>query len=115
MKVLNPRSFCFQCCLLAYLGLRSIRKSGFRILNSNAKSCENRFHLREIRPQGGFQLKNPNPDFMDFLFTFDWESRKRICKTVLVNSSLLFANYACACKTAVLKDSFSNPFADFPI
>ena len=69
MKVLNPGSFSFQCCLLAYLGLRSIRKSGFRILNSNAKSCENRFHLREIRPQGGFQLKNPNPDFMDFLFT----------------------------------------------
>ena len=26
-----------------------------------------------------------------------------------------FANYACACKTAVLKNSFSNPFADFPI
>ena len=69
MKVLNPGSFCFQCCLLAYLGLRSIRKSGFRILNSNAKSCENIFHLREIRPQGGFQLRNPNPDFMDFLFT----------------------------------------------
>ena len=35
---------------------------------SNAKS-ENGFHLREIRPQGGFQLRNPNPDFMDFLFT----------------------------------------------
>ena len=46
---------------------------------------------------------------------FDWEIRKRICKTVLVNSRLLFANYACACKTAVLKNSFSNPFADFPI
>ena len=28
-----------------------------------------RFHLREIRSQGGFQLRNPNPDFMDFLFT----------------------------------------------
>ena len=23
----------------------------------------------EIRPQGGFQLRNPNPDFMDFLCT----------------------------------------------
>ena len=22
----------------------------------------------EIRSQGGFQLRNPNPDFMDFLF-----------------------------------------------
>ena len=38
-----------------------------------------------------------------------------ICKTVLVNSGLLFTNYACACKTAVPKDSFSNPFSDFPI
>ena len=46
---------------------------------------------------------------------FDWEIRKRICKSVLVNSGLLFANYACACKTAVLKNSFSNPFSDFPI
>ena len=32
---------------------------------------------------------------------FDWEIRTRICKTVLENSGLLFANYACACKTAV--------------
>ena len=36
--------------------------------------------------------------------SFDWGIRKRICKTVLVNSGLLFTNYACACKT----DSFSN-------
>ena len=40
-----------------------------RISQLNTKS-ENRFHLREICPQGGFQLlRNPNPDFMDFLFT----------------------------------------------
>ena len=32
-----------------------------------------------------------------------------------MNSDLLFANYACACKTVFLKDSFSNPFSDFPI
>ena len=25
-----------------------------------------------------------------------------------------FANHACACKTAVLKNYFSNPFSDFP-
>ena len=30
---------------------------------------ENGFHFREICPQGGFQLRNPNPDFMDFLNT----------------------------------------------
>ena len=29
---------------------------------------ENGFHLREIRPQGGFQLRNPNPDFWIKLF-----------------------------------------------
>ena len=52
---------------------------------------------------------------MDFLFPFNWEIRKRICKTVLINSGVLFVNYACVCKTAVLKDSFSNPFSDFPI
>ena len=38
-----------------------------RISQSNANS-ENGFHLREIRPQGGFQLGNPNPDFLDFPF-----------------------------------------------
>ena len=55
-------------CLAGAYRLRSIGKSGFRVLQSNAKS-ENGFHLREIRPQGGFQLRNPNPDFMDLLFT----------------------------------------------
>ena len=79
------------------------------------REIRNGFHLREICPQGGFQLRNPNPDFMDLLFTVRLEIRKRICKTVLVNSGLLFAKYACACKTAVLKDSFSNPFSDFLI
>ena len=53
---------------LRELRLHSIGNSRFRIFQSNAKS-ENRFHLGEIRPQGGFQLRNPNPDFMDFLFT----------------------------------------------
>ena len=38
-----------------------------RISQSNAKS-EKGFHLREICPQGGFQLRNPNPDFLDSLF-----------------------------------------------
>ena len=30
---------------------------------------EKGIHLQEIRPQGGFQLRNPNLDFKDFLFT----------------------------------------------
>ena len=92
-----------------------IRKCGFRILKWNAKS-ENGFHLWETRAQGGLQLRNPNPDFMDFPFTVRLGNPKNdYCKTILVNSGLLFTNYACICKTADLKDSFSNPFSDFPM
>ena len=75
---------------------------------------------QDIQPLGWFIPKActprpfPNPDFMDFLSPFDWEIRKRICTTILVNSGLPFSKYAYACKTAVLKDSFSNPFSDFP-
>ena len=89
-------------------------KSGFWILQLNAKS-ENGFHLQEIHPQGGFRLRNLNPDFLDFFLLFNWEIWKRICKTILESSGLHFANYACEWKTAVLKDSFSNPFSDLPI
>ena len=89
------------------LRLRSIGKSGFRILQSNEKS-ENGFHLREIRPQGGLQLRNPNPHFNDFIFTVRLGDPKN--KTILLKSGLLFANYACPYKTAVLKDSFQILF-----
>ena len=102
------------------LRLRSIGKFGFRFWNPDFGFCN--------------RTRNPKTDFtseksvlrVDFnweiqiriswisFLPFDWEIRKKICKTVLVNSALLFANYACACKTAVLKNSFSNPFADFP-
>ena len=51
-------------------------------MQSKAKS-ENGLHLREIRPQNGFKLRNPNPDFLDFLFTVRLEIRKRICKTAV--------------------------------
>ena len=44
------------------------------------------FHLREIRPQGGFQLRI---SWISFL-PFDWEIQTRICKTILMNSTLLF-------------------------
>ena len=55
---------------------------------SNAKS-ENGFHLLEILFLGGFQLQNPNPDFLIFLLLpFDREIRKSkgICK--LINCQL---------------------------
>ena len=80
------------------------------------KKQENWFHLREIRPQDGFQLRNPNPDFMDFLFTFRLGNPKEDLQNYSREQwSCQFAKYACACKTAVLKHSFSNPFSDFPI
>ena len=65
--------------------MSSIGKSRFRILNPDfGFSLE-----REILFQGGFQLQNPNPDFMDFLLLpFDREIRKikGICK--LINCQL---------------------------
>ena len=30
----------------------------------------------DIRPHGGFQLRNPNPDFMDFFLPFNREIKK---------------------------------------
>ena len=60
---------------------------------------------------GWISIKKSKSGFFGFPFlSFDWEIRKRICKTVLLNSGLLFTNYACACKTAVPKDSFSILF-----
>ena len=46
---------------------------------------------------------------MDFLFTVRFRNPKKDLQNYfeIVNS---FDNYACAYKTAVLKDSFSNPF-----
>ena len=64
----------------------------------------------------GISIMNSKSGFHGFPFYRSiGKSEKRICKIVLVNSGLLFVNYGCTCKTAVLKDSFSNPFADFPI
>ena len=47
-------------------------KSRFRFWNPNFG-----FHLREFRPQDGFQLRNPNPDFTDFLFTVQLGNPKK--------------------------------------
>ena len=59
---------------------------------------------------GWIPIKKSKFVFFGFPFlSFDWEIRKRICETVLVYSGLLFT------KTVVPKDSFSNPFSDFPI
>ena len=72
------------------------------------------FSLLSIAKSGFGFWKTSESGFHGFPFLpFDWETRKRICKTTLLNSGLLFANYTCTCKTAVLKNSFSNPFSDF--
>ena len=60
---------------------------------------------------GWISIKESKSGFRGFpSLPYDWEIRKRI----LLNSGLLFANYACACTTAVLKNRFSNPFSNFP-
>ena len=42
---------------------------------------------------GWISIKKSKSGFFGFSFlTFDWEIRKRICKTVLVNSGVLFVN-----------------------
>ena len=65
---------------------------------------------------GWISIKKSKSGFQRFPFYRSiGKSKKKICNTILVNSSLLFADYAWACKTAVLRDSFSIPFSDFPI
>ena len=95
--------------------LPSIGKPGVRfwILQSNAKFVFG-FHLREIRPQGGFQFRNPNPDFMDFLLTVRLGNPKKDLQNCSRQERSFFANYACACKTAVFKDSQFQSLFGFP-
>ena len=56
-----------RVCSIGKSGFRFKSKSEFPNRTQNPKTDFT--HLREIRPQGEFQLRNPNPDFMDFLFT----------------------------------------------
>ena len=42
---------------------------GISDLQSNLKTENGLIPFRENHPQGGFQSRNPNQDFMDFLFT----------------------------------------------
>ena len=93
--------------MIRWLRLRSTGKCGFR---SSIEIRISDFAIEhEIRKRVGFQCR-----ISWISFPFDCEIRKSIT-TVLVNSGVLFVNDACACKTAVLKESFSNPFSDFPI
>ena len=52
---------------------------------------------------------------MDFLFTIRLGNPKKDLQNYSCEQRYFLAYYVCLCKTAVLKDSFSNPFLDFPI
>ena len=61
---------------------------------------------------GWISIKKPKSEFHGFPFHHSVrESEKRICRTVLVNSSLLFANYACApgCSPTRITSPLKNP------
>ena len=79
------------------------------------REIRNRISLSRNPSLGWISIKESKSGFHRFpSLPYDREIRKRVFKTILLNSGLLFANYACACRTAVLKNSFSNPFSDFP-
>ena len=63
---------------------------------------------------GGYHYDIQIPNTWISLFTVVFKIWKRICKTVVMNSSLFSAKHACTCETAVLENSFSNSFSDFP-
>ena len=73
------------------------------------RKIKKKFQHPKLRPQGEFQLRNPNPDFMvSALNRFLDNSRKDMqncsreqCLTA-VFCGPFSANYARACKTAVL-------------
>ena len=86
----TPLFGCFLVCVR--LGNRDldfeIWISDFAIEREIRKEC----HFREIHPQGGFQLRHPNPDFMDFLFTVRLGNPKNNHRTHPIYSCLVFWN-----------------------
>ena len=75
-------------------------ETGKRLSSAIHRRLLSRFFLREGgRLYTGYSISKSEKGFTKL---FSW-------------TAVFFANYACACKTAVLKDSFSNPFSDFPI
>ena len=107
VSLLNPKTILKFC----FLRMPELHKLICCIWLRRPQSVRpvNREILWEIHPQGGFQLRNPNPDFMDFLFTVRLGNPKKDLQ------HYSRADYACACKTTILRDRFSIPFSDFPI
>ena len=103
--------------LFTYQGAFGFRNPDCKFRNRTQKQ-ENRFHLPEIRTQGGFQFRNPNPDFMDFLlYRFIGKSEKDLQNYSREQRSFLCKLCVCVCvwDHCVLGNRFSNPFAGFPI
>ena len=74
------------------------------------------FHLPEIPTQGGFQFRNPNPDFMDFLlYRFIGKFEKDLRNYSREQWSFLCKLCVCVPVHSVLENRFSNPYAGFPI
>ena len=101
--------------LSTYQGAFGFRNPDYKF-RSRTKKQENRFHLPEIRTQGGFQFRNPNPDFMGFLlYRFIGKSEKDLQNYSREQWSFLCKLCVCVRDHCVLEKRFSNPFADFPI
>ena len=80
----------------------------------NAKP-NNGFHFREIRPQGGIQLTNPNPNFMDFLLYCSIGKSERGFAKILFWTVVFFLLIMHAgAKLLFLRTVFLNPFLDIP-
>jgi len=78
----------------------------------NAKP-ENGFHFREIRPQGRFQLTNPNPDFMDFLlYCSSGKSKRGFAKLFFWTVVFFLLIMHAGAKLLFLRTVFLNPFLD---
>ena len=118
MKVFNPGSFCFQCCFaclstgcvsLGNLDLDfDIRISDFAI----ERKIQKQISTPKNPSSGWISIKKSKSGFHGFPFHRSVrESEKRICRTVLVNSSLFFANYACApgCSPTRITSPLKNP------
>ena len=92
---------------------RSIGKSGFRILQSNASE---RISPPRNPSSGWISIKKFLSRFHGFPFYRSMvKSEKDLQNYSREQRSSFCYLCACACKTAVLKDSFSNPFSDFSI
>ena len=86
-------------CSLYQVRFRSMGKSAFRFCN------------RTRNPSSWWiSIKISKYGFHGFLFYRSIGKSKKDLQNILVNSGLLFANYAFACKTAVFKNSLSILF-----